>query len=98
MTDEPDGINDTSRDEAVITVEQVATTGVNESTVAFMEKCCTIINSYSDDLKPIVMMAIINACAYLVDSEGKLVDTMECIDDFIMKMVLLDLHSTSMDS
>lgn len=74
-------------------IEQLDNNDVNESTVAFMAKACGLIDACEEVNKPLAMMGIINALAYLVDDDDKMKDMLQASSRFTYELLTLNMYS-----
>ena len=63
---------------------------INPHAYEFMQFACSAISSFGNDNMPIVMMAIINALAALINSKEDLVFVVDISRKFIAEMILLN--------
>jgi len=72
------------------TVAQLDMKDVNEFTAKFMKEMCELVESYTDESKPLVLMAILNACAYLVEDEETYSWITEAAKGFVTDMLMIN--------
>jgi hypothetical protein len=73
-------------------IEQLDNSDINPSTSTFMAEACRMISSCEEVNKPLAMMGIINALAYLVDDDNKMEAMLQASSRFTYELLMLNMH------